>query len=128
MALQQKQLDDWCKRDMSSPAVELASESGHSCEYDHRSSGLMVDERAVEVRTQITIIPPYHSRQFTQWVGFMAKCPKRNSVFRQETNGFMQICNGVVCLLAVKLTLTPPQGHINGNPNMNYQSLTKCLY
>ena len=61
VALQQKQLDDWCKRDMSSPAVELASESGHSCEYDHRSSGLMVDERAVEVGTQTNIIPHHHN-------------------------------------------------------------------
>ena len=61
VALQQKQLDDWCKRDMSSPAVELASESGHSCEYDHRGCGLMVDERAVEVRTQTDISPPYHN-------------------------------------------------------------------
>ncbi|KAK2182376.1 hypothetical protein NP493_355g01027 [Ridgeia piscesae] len=68
VALQQKQLDDWCKRDMSSPAVELASESGHSCEYDHRSSGLMVDERAVELGQEKEDLEPWLVKEMDQLV------------------------------------------------------------
>ena len=53
MALQQKQLDEWCSRDVSSPPVEMTSEGVRSHGYDHDHGGPMED-RPVEVRTSFS--------------------------------------------------------------------------
>ena len=51
MALQQKQLDEWCSRDVSSPPVEMTSEGIRSRGFDH---GGPMEDRPVEVRTSFS--------------------------------------------------------------------------
>ena len=55
MALQQRQLDEWCRHDVSSPPVEVTSEGTHSHGYD-RDRSAPVEDRPVEVTTSFSAI------------------------------------------------------------------------
>ncbi|KAI0208497.1 3'-5' RNA helicase YTHDC2 [Lamellibrachia satsuma] len=69
VAVQQKQLDDWCKRDVSSPAVEMTSEGSHGSEYDHVSSrGMLVDHRSVELGQEKEELEPWLIKEMDQLV------------------------------------------------------------